>query len=764
MCWRCATPLLNYATDSWFVHTDRYRDRMVAENRKVAWVPEHIRDGRFGHWLQNAQAWAVSRSRFWGAPLPVWRVEKTGEHLVISSLEDMFKRMRAKNTYTFVRHGHAVSNETQTLRCLPEEGCGLTEKGKAQAQEVAGTLRDSKPAVIFCSPLTRTRETAEYVAKETGASIVEDDLLIEIQVPELHGRPYRELRDLVVESGAIRDMRKKIGSGESYLDVYLRLLRFLEKVDQEYEGAHIIVVTHRVVMGGVHMVESISVSKYDHLRYFLMPGMGNADTLTLAYKHVKRTEEGEVDLHRPYIDGVELYDDEGNVARHIGEVFDCWFESGAMPYGSHQYPFLNTSIFNPRRNRGFPADFICEGLDQTRGWFYSLLAISVGAFDRAPYRQVIATGIIRAADGRKMSKRLKNYSDPMDIVERYGADSLRHYLLGSPVVRGESLDFSDEQVDEVHKKVYARLHNCLNFYTTYGHLPHKSGSRHPLDVYIRSRFSEMHAAMTDGFESYRLDVAVAPIGSFVDDLSTWYLRRSRDRLRHDTEDGAYARETMRYILMETAKCIAPIAPFYAEYLYLQMSKYHPVSFSLPESVHLCRWPRKTRPDHSILAAMRHVRTVVSVAHEHRARAGIKVRQPLTRLTLKTAVPDVLKTIIADEVRVKEVVVDSGSAEEVVLDTTLTPELLAEGFVRTCIRAIQNLRREKGLSLTEKVGVLHISLPPEQEEYVRHHENTVKRETQVKEIAYTRADGAVDRTLDGVEVSLLLVDRPEKLFS
>ena len=179
-----------------------------------------------------------------------------------------------------------MSNETQVLRCLQEDGYGLTEKGKAQAKEVAGVLRDSKPAVIFCSPLTRTRETAEYVAKETGASIVEDDLLIEIQVPEMHGRPYHELRDLVMDAGAFRDMRKKIGSGESYLDVYLRLLRFLEKVDREYEGAHIIVVTHKVVVGGVHMVESISVSKYAHLRYLWMPGMGNADTLTLAYKHL----------------------------------------------------------------------------------------------------------------------------------------------------------------------------------------------------------------------------------------------------------------------------------------------------------------------------------------------------------------------------------------------------------------------------------------------------------------------------------------------
>ena len=445
VCWRCDTPLLNYATDSWFVYADRYRDAMMRENKKILWVPEHIRDGRFGNWLETARPWAVSRSRYWGAPLPVWQVEKTKEHLIIGSLEEMFSRMRTRNTYSFVRHGHSISNRDNTFRCLEEEGYGLTEKGKRQASALATRMKNIKPTVIFCSPLTRTRETAEYIAETTGAKVVEEPLITELQVPEMHGKSYVDLMSLATKSGVYHDLSKKMGNGESYNDVFFRLLQFLDKVDQEHEGAHIVVVTHRAVITCVHRIESLDMARDSSKKGHLSTIVNNASVRELLYKRVKRTPTGEVDLHRPYIDDVVLYDDAGNPARHIGEVFDCWFESGSMPYGSHQYPFQKTSFFNPERNIGFPADFICEAMDQTRGWFYSMLAIGVGAFGKTSYKRVITTGIIRASDGRKMSKRLKNYSDPMEITERYGADSLRHYLLGSPVVRGESMDFKDEQ-------------------------------------------------------------------------------------------------------------------------------------------------------------------------------------------------------------------------------------------------------------------------------------------------------------------------------
>ncbi|MCY4577169.1 MAG: class I tRNA ligase family protein [Candidatus Kaiserbacteria bacterium] len=755
VCWRCKTPLLNYAANSWFVHAEQYKNRMVAENKKVSWVPKHIRDGRFGNWLSDAREWAVSRDRFWGAPIPAWKVEKTGEHIIVGSLEEMFQKMRPRNQYLFVRHGQSVSNEKGVLNCKKEAGDGLTEKGKEQAAETARKLKDKKPTVIFYSPLTRTRETAEYIAKETGAKMIEEPLLTELQVPSMHNRPVRELWKEIREAGAFRDLSRNIDGGESFVEVYERILQFFEKVDQQYKDTNIVVVTHRAV---INMARSIAPThdlfKKRYKKNTILKSTNNASMHTIRYTHIQRDENKEVDLHRPYIDEVVLYDTDGNPAYHTKEVFDCWFESGAMPYGSHHYPFENTWSFNPTLRRGFPAHFICEGLDQTRGWFYSLMAIGVGAFDQAPYRKVIVTGLIRAADGKKMSKSLQNYTDPMKLIEQYGADALRHYLLGSPVVRGEDLDFKDEQIDEIYKKVYARLHNCLNFYRIYAHLPHLGGSRNILDVYIKSRLAQTRDAMTKGFESYHIDEAVAPIGAFVEDMSTWYIRRSRDRIKNRTDDGAQARETLRFVLTEFAKCLAPIAPFYAEYLFSEMRKHHPRKVFLPESVHLMKWPQKMWFQKEAIEKNTTVREIVSMAHEQRTEAGIKVRQPLARITLRQVVDEEQQALIRDEVNVKEVVVDLAAKQPVALHTELTEDLRAEGFAREYIRNVQKMRKEKGFSPTRTASTLTIGMPEEQKKYLQAHEEKIKQEVQVRTITYSETkpeDGTVC-IIEGIEVT------------
>ena len=736
VCWRCKTPLLNYAANSWFVHAEKFKDRMVAENKKVKWIPEHICDGRFGNWLANAKEWAVSRDRFWGAPLPVWKTEKTGKFIIIGSLEEMLKKMRSKNRYTFVRHGHSVSNEKETLSCQKEEGDGLTEKGKKQAEQMADKFEDRKPTVIFCSPLTRARETAEYVAQKTGAKVIEEPLLTEIQVGRIHNKPIREFKEAVKEAGAFKDVRKKIADGESFSDVHNRVLQFLEKADRQYKNADIIAVTHRAVIASAKST-SPTFKKFEqkYKRNVLKP-IGNASEHNVEYKHIKRTADGEIDLHRPYIDEVILYDEDGNPAHHTKEVFDCWFESGAMPYGFNHYPFENKKTFNPERKKGFPAHFICEALDQTRGWFYSLMAIGVGVFNKAPYRRVVVTGMVRAADGKKMSKSLQNYTDPMEIIEKYGADALRHYLLSSPLLRGEDLDFRDDQVDEVYKKVYARLHNCLNFYTIYAHLPHKKGSGNLLDTYIRSRLAETREKMTEGFESYRIDEATAPIAPFVEDLSTWYIRRSRDRMKTESDDGARARETLRFVLTEFAKCLAPIAPFYADFLFMKMKKYHPRKISLPESVHLTKWVKKLPFKDDSVKKTEIVRKIVSLAHEQRSEAGIKVRQPLTKIIIQQQIDKEQRELIKEEVNVKEVVVDEQAEQPVTLSTEITEKLRAEGFVREYIRNIQKVRKEKRLSPTKVLKTLHIHLPDSQKRYLQKFEERIKQEVQTHNVVYS----------------------------
>ena len=717
VCWRCKTPLLNYAANSWFVHAENFKNKMTTENKKVKWIPEHIRDGRFGNWLADAREWAISRDRFWGAPLPVWKIEKTGAFIIIGSLEEMFRKMRPKNKYTFVRHGHAVSNQKGNLNCRKEESDRLTEKGEKQVKKMAKKIK-TKPTVIFCSPLTRARKTAEYIARETGAEIIEEPLLTEIQVQSMHNRPIQEFKKAVRTDGALKDVRKKITDGESFADVYDRVLQFLKKVDQQYENGNILVVTHRAVIASAKSIAPTFRQFEQQYKKNVLKPIGNASEHKVEYKHIERTADGDIDLHRPYIDSVILYDEDNNPAYHTKEVFDCWFESGAMPYGFHHYPFENKKIFNPKRKKGFPAHFICEALDQTRGWFYSLMAIGVGAFNKTPYQRVIVTGMIRAADGKKMSKSLKNYTDPTEIIKKYGADALRHYLLGSPLLRGEDLDFKDEQIDEIYKKIYARLHNCLNFYTIYAHLPHKRGNKNLLDTYIRSRFAETRDAITEGFESYRLDEATAPIAVFIEDLSTWYIRRSRDRIKNKTGDGALARETLRFVLTEFSKCLAPIAPFYSEYLFTEMKKYHPRKISLPESVHLAKWVKKLPFKKKSIEKINTVRKMVSIAHEQRAEAGIKVRQPLAKIIVRQKIDEEQKELIKDEVNVKEVIIDENTEQPVILHTELTKELHAEGFVREYIRNIQKTRKEKGFSLTETLSALYVHLPNDQKNHLQ----------------------------------------------
>ena len=756
VCWRCSTPLLNYATNSWFVHTERYREKMVAENRNVRWVPEHLRDGRFGRWIAGAREWAVSRSRFWGAPLPVWRVEKTGGHLVIDSVKTMLGHMRRRNRYFFVRHGESESNVREVFACTA--GGGLTDTGRRQADAAGERLRGEEKRYVFCSPLARARESADRIAGVIGASVREDPLLSEIQVPELDGKPIAEFFAAAERCGAAADTRRAVRGGESYHEVYLRLLAFLKKTEEEYSDAVIIVVTHGAV---VRCALSIAPTFSEFNGLFLRGGIvPNGSVHPVSYRHLERTADGEVDLHRPYIDGVVLYDAEGNPAYHCGEVFDCWFESGSMPCAAWHYPFENRTVCDPERGRGFPADCVCEAMDQTRGWFYSLMAISVGAFGKAPYRRVIATGLIRAADGKKMSKKLKNYADPVDIVERYGADPLRHYLLASPVVRGEDIDFQDGQVDEVRRKVYTRLENCFAFYRTYAHLPHRTGGGNPLDRYIIARLRQMHGTMTDGFSSYRLDIATAPIAGFVEDLSAWYVRRSRDRIRSDTAAGEYARGTLRDVLVACAKYIAPIAPFCAEHLFMNLRACSPGKDTLPESVHLCEWGKKRSPDLKVIRRTDLLRGIVSDAHEQRVTAGVKVRQPLGKMSVRIETDAGERRILMDEINVKEVVTDTSLDRSVLLDTALTPALRKEGFVREYIRNLQQMRKEAGYSLTETLRAVRVCAARKEEDILRQFEEKICSDVRAEGVEYLSEEAEGMRTVsaDGAVVSVSLVGK------
>ena len=465
-CWRTDTPLIYKAISTWFVNVEAIKDRMVSHNQTVHWVPTHIRDGRFGKWLENARDWAISRNRYWGTPLPIWR---------------------------------------------------------------------SEDGDILCF-------------------------------------------------GNVADLEEAVG----------------QKI---------------------------------------------------------------TDLHKHFLDDL-LINKDGKTYRRIPEVLDCWFESGAMPYAQQHYPFENKELFE----ENFPANFICEGLDQTRGWFYTLVVHAAALFDAPAFRNCIVNGLILAEDGKKMSKRLKNYPDPVEMLDRYGADAIRLYMLNSVAVQGESLRFSEQGLVEVTRSVLLPLWNSLSFLSTYAEIdgwePTEANlaveKTNPLDRWIMSRLQGLIAEVHSAMDLYELNRASAPFVHFIDLLTNWYLRRSRRRFWKDGrgQDKMSAYATLFLVLRDLSKIIASFVPYVAEGIYESLRREGD-----PISVHLDYFPAvddKSR-DTELETRMDLVLAAVNMGRALRSKHQLKTRQPLQRLFLITRDPEAqrilneLDALLLDELNIKELV-------------------------------------------------------------------------------------------------------------
>lgn len=476
-CWRCDTPLLNYATKSWFINVPEIREKLLANNQKINWQPKHIRDGRFGKWLEGAREWSVSRNRFWGCPMPIWKNEN-GDFICVGSIEEL-------------------------------------------------------------SSLT----------------------------------------------------------------------------------------------GGKLPVN----------------------------------ENGDLDLHKPYIDEITFVHpdhldskDEKYLMRPIGDVFDCWFESGSMPYAQLHYPFENKEGFE----KNFPADFIIEAIDQTRGWFYTLHVLATILFDTPAFQNAICTGHINAADGEKLSKRKKNYPDPVKLFASKGVDAVRFYLYQSPVVIGEGVRFSEQHVDEFLKKFNLTIWNTYSFFVTYANIDGWDQNKivenfkpqNSLDQWILSEINSLILEVDKHMEDYNLMKATRPMVEFVDNLSNWYIRRSRRRFwkSENDNDKNEAYQTLYTVLVTFSRLLAPFMPFLAEEIYQNLTG--------KESVHLEDWPKADMKtinqklnEQSFL-----VRSIVALGHQIRGRHKIKVRQPLRLVEVALPVNvnvDLIKDqfdVISEELNVKEI--------------------------------------------------------------------------------------------------------------
>ena len=519
-CDRSDTPLMYRAISAWYVKVEDLRDDMVRNNSSIHWVPDYIKEGRFGNWLANARDWNISRNRFWGNPLPVWRCAGCG-----------------------------------TLECL----------------------------------------------------------------------------------GSKAELEKKTGK-----------------------------------------------------------------TVT--------------DLHKHFVDDMTWACAScASEMRRVPEVLDCWFESGAMPYAQIHYPFENEEVFKT----GFPADFIAEGLDQTRGWFYTLMVLSTALFNKPPFKNCVVNGMILAEDGKKMSKRLKNYPDPSDVMKSHGADALRLYLVNSPAVRAEPLRFSENGVKEIVRQALLPLWNVYSFFTTYASVdaykpsPTAKPSSNILDRWILSRLQTLLTAIEREMNEYKLFAVLPALLEFVEELTNWYVRRSRRRFwSEDLSDKQQGYDTLYAVLVEISQALAPFIPFVTDEIYRNLSTLTP---GAPESVHLTDYPvaKPALIDAQLEHDMALIVRVVGLGRSLRAQEKLKVRQPLNSITVITRNEDDARVLreygshITEELNVKSVIFSSH--EEEYVDLSIKPNFPVLGPIfgknmGEVSKAIASLSRAEILNLEDGASI------------------------------------------------------------
>ncbi len=593
-CWRCDMPLLYYAKPTWYIRTTAVKERLVALNRQINWYPGHIKEGRFGNWLENNIDWAASRERFWGIPLPIWRCRACGQHDCIGSLAEL-------------------------------------------------------------------RERAEDRAKA-------------------------------------------------------------EALD---------------------------------------------------------------DLHRPYVDEIALTCRQcGGSMRRVVEVLDVWFDSGAMPYAQWHYPFENGDTFA----RSFPADFICEAVDQTRGWFYTLHALSTLLLDSVCFRNVICLELILDAKGEKMSKSKGNVVEPWAVINDHGADALRWYLF-TATPPGTARRFSTELVGEGLRKFLLTLWNIYSFFVTYALIDRfdprgqAQGERSELDRWVLSELNVLVDKATRYMDDYNPTDGGRAIQAFVDDLSNWYVRRSRRRFwkSEDDADKLAAHQTLYTCLVTVAKLLAPFAPFLAEEMYQNLvCSWFPEE---PESVHLALWPQAdvSLVDEPLMADTRLVMRIASLGRNARSKAGVKVRQPLQRVLVNPRYPvereglERLAPQILEELNVKELTVVAEEAElqgeglalaaeggyAVALVTTITPALADEGLARELVHRLQTMRKNAGFDIADYI-VTYYQGSEELCRIMEKHSDYVRQETLSRELVAGPPPAgahAEEQKIAGQAITLAVERRP-----